>query len=81
MFYPQVQGSGYATPAPNQEVKAPTVQPLYAGAPVVNQEAKPQAEMPMPQTPYAYAQSLPKQPAQPLYAGAPNVPAEKDDEE
>lgn len=82
MFYPQVPGAGYAPAAPEQEAKAPTLQPLYAGAPVVSsQEAPKPPKCEMPQTPYAYAQNLPKQPVQPLYAGAPTVPAEKTDEE
>ena len=92
MLIPILPFFGPIAPPPAQEAQTddakqpqmPPMPPVYQGFPMVNgEEAKPEGEMPIPPTPYNYAQGMPvapnQQPPVPLYAGAPNVP-NKDEE-
>ena len=81
----QTPGAGYTMPTPDQLPKLRLVKPLFPGMMQPQEQAQddaaPEKEMPLPQTPYAYAQGMPNQTAAPLYAGAPNAPKAEEEEE
>jgi hypothetical protein len=81
----QTPGAGYTMPTPDQLPKLRLVTPLFPGMikqqEQAQEDAAPEKEMPLPQTPYTYAQGMPNQTAAPLYAGAPNAPKAEEEEE